>query len=182
MEFIGHGINISDDSLLCQPCDEQGGNNSALQCFEDTIELSTAVPIGILTTNFILTPNLSIVIEPGQLFAIDEPGNPNNGIYQVEDAVPNSEIFTNITFMPGVPDQIFRTASMLFPKTVAIEHNLNSSNIIYQLSSVEQNNIIKVDSDSSNPNQLIIKPLLPLKGSFRILILTKPDSNNANQP
>ena len=183
MEFIGHGINISEDSLLCQPCDEQGGNNSALQCFEDTIELTDAVPINILTTNSVFTANLIVAVEPGQLFVIDEPGNPNNGIYQVKDVVSNSAIFTIITIEePGVPVQEYRTESMHFAKSVTIDHNLGSSHIIYGVSPVDRGDTLTIKSEIINSNQLQLSPTLPMKGSFRVSIFSKSNASDNDQP
>ena len=183
MEFIGHGINISEDSLLCQPCNEQGGSNSALQCFTESLELSNTIPVLlILNSNTINIGNPDFTIEPGHLFAIDQDTNPNNGVYQIQDILTPNPAYTQIILLgDGVPVPEQPPGTLIFAKSAIIEHNLDSSHLIYQILSSPRNEVSFIKTEVITTNQLLLRPTLPMKGNFTVTIISK-NTNDNDQP
>lgn len=135
----------------------------------DILQVIDALSIKVDTGEQSLFPQGEIVVINGS------DSGTNDGLYEVDTTlVLPGGTEMNITFKEanlttGLPeDGLAHVAT-----DIDVQHDLDTEDIIYRLKNVATGSTVLIDDDSSDKNHLILKPNVPVTGSFRISVIAK---------
>jgi len=157
----------------------QGGNGGDVSVFSQVIQLTQFVDIiQVIDDETIqVASDESALFPPGQVVLIEgssdgEATGINDGLYEVASTQVIGVDVMNVTFVqanltPGLPEN----GNAHIAQNVSIQHGLDTEDIVYRLKKVATGEATIIDDDSSDNNNLILKPQVPVTGDFRLTVL-----------